>query len=422
MHHLGRSLLVGLLWLTCTALPAAAAETPIAVENLPPIPAVPPSNKPAKPIAESPAAAVPSAPIEVALPVTHTPVIAAGATEVIGAPLPMDLKRYQFLPLFTKGADATTMPLLWPLLTSQPLAASHALIQRAVIVVHDDQRAVGEALQRLQRLAGSTTTGDQARTMLVVPLFPVIADRATFQPLLTDATPHVAVWDAEAWWQGGATSLADNAQRAISSMSALDLLLLALADKQKYPTLQEIIIAGYGRGGDLVQRYALYGRAPEILATQKLTLRYVVAAAQSYVYLTDLRPGATAGSFATPKDTKICPEYQDYPYGLEQPNEYARQTAGNMARMAYVARDVTYLVSDSDSIPATDQQCGAAWQGKSVKERAVNYDAFLKNAFGDANKHRLLLMPSMGENPLTLLTSGCGASLLFADGECLRAK
>lgn len=358
---------------------------------------------------------------DIAPDVMNAPSPHGGATTLRAAPVQAELARYQFLPLFTKGAASDAIPLFWPLLSSQKLAASHGHVQRAVIVVHDATRDGAETLQQMQSLAGPTVTGDRAKTIIIAPIFPAKSDRNHFKPLLTDATPNVAAWEPEGWWQGAETNPDDNRNRHVSSMTAMDMLLLTLADTKNYPELQDIVIAGYGRGADFVHRYALYGRALDVIATQNLHPHFVVVGAQSYVYLTDARPGKVAGTFSTLKDKKMCPTYQDYPYGLEQPNDYTRLTAGNVARQNYAARKVTYLVGGNDNAAATDQACGAAVQGKSVKDRAVNFQAYLKSNFGDTPTHKLLIMPSAGEDALALLGDNCGASLLFSDGECLRA-
>ncbi len=354
--------------------------------------------------------------------VSNNATMMRGPVNLAPAPVPDDLKHYQFLPLFAKTAAPDSLPLLWPILSSRPLAANHSLITRAVIVIHDATRDSGDTLRQVMTVAGPGAVGVRANTLILAPLFPIKSDRAAFKPLLTDAIQHVAAWDIQGWWRGDDTVAADNQQRAVSSMAALDMLLLALADTKLYPELRSIVIAGYGRGADLVQRYALYGRAHDIIAQQHIGLHYLAVDPQSYAYLTEARPGKLAGVFTPPKDNKTCPGYQNYPYGLEAPNPYAGLTAGNVARQNYVERQMTYLVGDNDTGPAADQNCGAALQGKSVKERAVNFNAFLKSSFGETPKQQLLVMPGMGDDPLALLTSNCGASLLFSDGECLRAQ
>lgn len=353
--------------------------------------------------------------------ISSAPTIHGGAERVGGAPVAPDLRRFQFLPLPGKGADLAAMPLLWPVLASHPLEGDHSgLIRRIVIVVHDDNRDADETLRQAKILAGPSASGRLANTMIVAPLFSLVADRTRFKPMLTDGVKHVAAWKAADWWQGAETETADNDGRRVSSMTAMDLLLLVLTDKKRFPELRQLVVAGYGRGADFVHRYALFSRAQDVLSETSLKPHYVLFAPLSYVYLTDNRP-SRSGVFATPKDVKACPGWQDYPYGLEQPNSYTRLTAGNVARQNYISRQVTTLVGGED-IDVGDKNCAALLQGRDIKERAENYDAFMKNGFGEVPTQKLLLLPSVGNDPMALVTSSCGASLLFADGTCMRAQ
>ncbi len=353
--------------------------------------------------------------------ISSAPAVYGGAQQVTGAPVAPDLRRFQFLPLPSKGADLAAMPLLWPVLASQPLEGDHSgMIRRIVILVHDDHRDADETLRQAKILAGPGASGRLANTMIVAPLFSLLADRQRFKPMLTDGVKHVAAWSAADWWQGGETGAADNDGRRVSSMTAMDLLLLVLTDKRRFPELRQLVVAGYGRGADFVHRYALFSRAQDVLSETSLKPHYVLFAPLSYVYLTDNRPNGK-GAFGAPKDVKPCPGWQDYPYGLEQPNAYTRLTAGNVARQNYVSRQVTTLVGGED-YDVGDKNCAALLQGRNIKERAENFDAFLKNGFGEVPAQRLLLMPSVANDPMALMTSSCGASLLFADGSCLQAQ
>lgn len=359
---------------------------------------------------------------DVTAPVSNAPVFSTNARMVAAAPPDPELKRYQFLPLPSPGADMAAMPLLWPLLASKSLSGDQGMTRRAIILLHDGSRDAATLFDETMQLAGPVATGRDAQTLVIAPFFSAKSDRAILRPLLTDASNHMAAWDHDGWWQGALTPLADNGQRGVSSMAALDLLLLVLADKKLFPGLDQIIIAGYGRGGDLAQRYALFGRAHDVLAKQKLPLRTLVIAPQSYVYLSEARPSKQTGVFATPANAAACPTYQNYPYGLEQPNDYTRLKAANVARQDYVARDVTYLVGAEDKSAAVDQSCAATLQGRSVRERATNYAAYLKNLYGDALRQKLFIVPNIGGDAMALLRSSCGTSLLFTDGGCLGAE
>jgi hypothetical protein len=397
------------------ATPAVATPAPAPIPmrgynglalELPPPPLTSPTPMSPNPLAPQEPTPTPALPPLTAAPAA-SPLIEPAATPNTATTDP----DFQFLPLLPPKTALVATPLLWPLVATQALGGTHDRIQRVVIVLHDTDRGAAQFLRDTATLAGSVAVGANAQTLLIAPLFPSRADQVILRTRLAAASDHLALWDQAAWWQGGDSLTGDGMQPAagISSMTALDLLLMLLADKQLFPALNQIILAGYGRGGDLAQRYMLYGKAPDILAEQRLPLRSVVMAAQSYVYLTADRPEPTPTAAA-------CPNSQAYPYGLEQPNPYTQRLAGNVARQLFPSRDIVYVVSAKDTTPATDQTCAALRQGKSVKARATHYAAHLAASFGDTLRQRLVLPPNTTPDALSLLASPCGTSLLLADG------
>ena len=368
----------------------------------------------APPVVESPPAV--AAPPSVA--VEAPPVYAPPAAPIIAASGERPI--FQFLPLLPSAADLEASPALWPLLGSQNLGAPHDAVTRAVIIIHNADRDAEAGLTRLQKLAGAVASGPDARTLILAPLFPTGAELPAFKSALGAVARNLAVWSADNWAYGG-DSIVTEPQRPISSMLALDILLLYLADQKSFPSLRNVVIAGAGSGGDLVQRYALYGRAPDILAEQKLALRFVVAGAQSYAYMTEARPRADAAGFAPPSEAalKECAAYQDYPYGLEAPNTYAQQTSADSVRQNYPTRDVVYLYGAQDTQPALDQNCAAKLLGSSVKARAENYERYLQSLFPDARGQRFAALPGVNGGD-KIWGSTCGVSVLFADGDCVK--
>lgn len=355
----------------------------------------------------------------VPVPAAEAPPVQVPAAAPVAASMMTDQPKFQFLPLLSSATDADIAPALWPLLSSQDLSASHDAITRAVIIIHDGDRDAAAGLRRMQKLVGAIANGPAARTVIFAPLFPSESERPAFKSALGDAARNLAVWAPDGWAYGGDSQVVDP-QRPVSSMLALDVLLLYLADQKTFPSLRTIVIAGAGSGGDFVQRYALYGRAPDLLAEQKLTPRFVVAAAQSYAYLTETRPRSGAEGFAPPTEAAVqeCGGYQDYPYGPVAPNSYAQQTAANIVRQNYPQRDVVYLYGTQDTQPAQDQSCAAKLQGDSVKARATNYERYLQALFPDVLAQHFVALPGLGGSADKIWGSNCGISALFADGEC----
>jgi hypothetical protein len=382
---------------------------------------VTPNGQKTKPDAGVTAAAPPAALSAASIPIAEAPPVQTPSLPPEAEAATGDRPTFQFLPLLPSASDTDSAPALWPILSSQNLASSHVNITRAVIVIHDADRDAATGLNRMRKLVGSVASGPEARTIIFAPLFPTEAERPAFKTALGDAARNLAVWGSDAWAYGGETQVKES-QQSVSSMLALDVLLLYLADRQSFPSLRTIVVAGAGSGGDFVQRYALYGRAPDIIAEQKLTPRFVVAAAQSYAYLTEVRPKAGAEGFAPPSDKaqQECPSYQDYPYGLDAPNHYSQQTAASTAKQNYPTRDVVYLYGAQDTTAAHDQSCAAKLQGSSVKARAVSYDHYLHTLFSENLAQHFVALPGLGGSADKIWGSNCGLSVLFADGECIK--
>ncbi|MDD3183487.1 MAG: alpha/beta hydrolase, partial [Alphaproteobacteria bacterium] len=209
-------------------------------------------------------------------------------------------------------------------------------------------------------------------------------------------------------------------QRGSSSFTAMDILLLFLADHQRFPSLRQIVIVGHGEGGDFVQRYAALGQGPDVLEKEKLPVRFVVANPSSYLYLTHVRPADTGRRFINP-DFASCPKMDDYPYGIKKLPAYAKRIGGNAVRMRYPQRDVVYLVGDkivSDNF--INRSCEALAQGPNRTSRTQSFGAYISQSFGEAAErtHQFVTVRGAGYDPVALYGSSCGMTSLFGDGRC----
>ena len=138
-------------------------------------------------------------------------------------------------------------------------------------------------------------------------------------------------------------------RRKASAPSPLSICLLAyLGDKQFFPNLKTITIAGSGAGGDFVLRYAAAGQAPDLLDPQGLK----VAIRRRQCFVLSLFHADAAAWRASPASAcrapRKCPTYDSYKYGLDDLNDYARRTGANEIRLRYVARHVTYLIGEQN--------------------------------------------------------------------------
>lgn len=321
----------------------------------------------------------------------------------------------QFIPILPLGFGGKAAPQLLPVASSMALDDDHTQVTRVIVFIHDMTRGAADGIATLMTLSGS----EGAPTLIIAPQFPLDVDIVRFAKFLPDSGRQVARWRIEDGWQWGGESLLESRQRGVSSYTALDILLLYLSDRERFPMLKKIVLAGHGQGGDFVQRYAAVGKAPSVLKKEGLSLSFIAANPSSYLYLTASRPMPERGRFAAP-DSTACPDVNNYPYGLAALSSYAKSAGANAIRLNYPEQQVVYLVGDKILIDHyLDQSCAAMAQGADRTTRGKNYGQYLSKSFGDtALSHTMRLVPNAGYDPVSLFGSSCGMATLFGDGGC----
>jgi hypothetical protein len=329
----------------------------------------------------------------------------AGATDAIPATT--------YFPVLPFDALAESAPQLVPVAANHGMDGRHPDITQAIIVIHDETRDANTALASLSALAGSAN----GTTLILAPQFLLDSDIFRFSDHLPEKGRAFARWQMAGWAQGD-DALAVPGHKAISSFTVVDLLLMYLADRDSFPNLKSVTLAGYGAGGNFVQRYAAFGIAADVMARQDIDLRYVVAGASSYLYLTAARPLGGRKGFGRP-DLAACPAANDYPYGLDKLNPYARRVGGNAAKTDYALRLITYINAPAaDLLPATD--CAVLIQGTDRAARAANYRLYLQSLYGDVavRTQTFSVAQNTSNDAVGLFGSVCGMAMLFGDGIC----
>lgn len=253
-------------------------------------------------------------------------------------------------------------------------------------------------------------------------------------------------------WGGNSTS---ELPFSISTFSVLDEILLTLADINRYPNLQRIVLAGHSAGGQIIQRYALFstigtGGVQSSSLRSDLSISYYVANPSSTTYLDDRRPVTTSVS---DRDCQFCvnttidsqvwnfevpdgnsaaaaclDSYNQYGYGLDGLlPDYPASTTVAAARTQYALRDVVYMSGESDvcDVPymtensctecivddgGLDTSCGAYAQGWCRMARLHAFSQYVNGVYYEGKDvHGFLSVPHVGH-------SGCGMfqSAVFA--------
>ncbi|MGE3622499.1 MAG: hypothetical protein AB7H77_01315 [Bdellovibrionales bacterium] len=331
------------------------------------------------------------------------------------APEAAALPAATYFPILPYEAGDETPPQLLPVASNHPLEGAHPGIARAVIVIHDETRNAAGALGLITTLAGRSNP----ETLVLAPQFLLATDIARFAGHLPDEGRNIARWGLGGWEDGG-DSINPAQKRGISSFTAIDLLLIYLAQKSFFPDLQTITVTGHGAGGDFVLRYAAAGQAPDILETQNIPVRFVPANPSSYLYFTAARPVAGKPNFAPPR-AEACPGYNAWKYGISNLNAYARRRGGSAIRLDYPMRRVTYLAGKqaTGGLRETDNSCAALLQGSDRLARAQNYARYIETIFGEdaARRQFFAVITEAGFDAGEVYASSCGASVLFGAGE-----
>ncbi len=277
-------------------------------------------------------------------------------------------------------------------------------ITRAVILLHGKGRDVDGYYKGLQRAAGEAGAAS-AHSILIAPQF--LNDH--------DIQDHglgkqVVRWRTGAWEAGGPAL----GPAPASAYDVLDAMLQHLADKTLFPNLKDIVLAGHSGGGQTVQRYAIVGKVPALVAAQGIHLRFVIANPSSYLYLSDDRPAQHRG----------CGGWDRWKYGVRDAPEYVKLTATHTwAQMEadFAAADVIYLMGDEDTDPHQkdlDVSCAGEAEGPTRMARATSYYAYLKARHAGAWGQRLWLVNGVGHSGPKMVESPCGVKALFATGSC----
>lgn len=282
---------------------------------------------------------------------------------------------------------------------SRPLGAAYPEVSRLLVVVHGALRNAADYLGHAERAAELARAS--AHTISVAPQFLADVD-------LGPGVPEQGLfWDVDGW-KGGQRALGP---AAVSSFSAMDFLVRHLVREtwpkaHPVPAERVVVIAGNSAGGQFVNRYAIVGKEPEMLARDGIHVRFIIANPSSYLYFSPERPKAVAE--ATNR----------WRYGFDEPPEYVDKSPGQYLA-EYLGRDVSVVLGAEDRDPAAlllEISPPAMAQGANRLERGVYYHEHIREMAREADlpsRHRLVRLPGVGHDAADVLTSPQALDLMF---------
>jgi pimeloyl-ACP methyl ester carboxylesterase len=229
-------------------------------------------------------------------------------------------------------------------------------------------------------------------------------------------------------WRSGGVAIGGN---QLSSFDFMDEILRRLAQKEFFPNLRTIVVAGHSAGGQFVTRYEMLNQVHDKLGVQ---VSYVVANPSSYAYVDSLRPTASAvaptpsgtvqgpSAAASPNpppafvafaDAKNCTGYDVWPYGLKARIGYASALSDEQITKQLVTRSVTYLLGEADVLPlgVFDTSCPAMAQGPTRLGRGLAFRRYVNESLHA--HHNLIVVPFCSHSQRCMFTSDVALPLIF---------
>ncbi len=311
---------------------------------------------------------------------------------------------------------------------SYPLDQRNERIVRALVMVHGGLRLAAD--QFTNELAAAFLAGALDDTVLLAPRFAsnTSAPSATGAAACLDVlAPREANWICEDSradsWRNGSPAIG-NAE--VTSFDFADEIVRRLADRNVFPNLKHIVIAGHSGGGQYTLRYAMANRVHDAAG---VPISYVVSNPDALIYLDELRPTpaaypATAAgprflppspveTFAPFADSRNCTTFNNWQYGLQNRAGYTAALADEQLKRQLASRPVTYLLGGADIVPfgGFDDSCPAMAQGPTRLARGLAYAKYMNERHGA--RHRAVVVEACGHDDRCMFTSNPALPLLF---------
>ncbi|MFZ3266002.1 MAG: hypothetical protein WA172_18500 [Terriglobales bacterium] len=299
-----------------------------------------------------------------------------------------------------------------PFIISVDWSKPQPKITRAVIIFHGKGRDA-EGYYRTAMEAAEDAGSAARETVFVAPQF------LDEEDIGARRVPEEVLRWHRTDWESGAPAVAPI---PVSSYEIVDALLTRLTDTSFFPNLKIVVLAGHSGGGQLLQRYAVVGRAAAAIVKSGIRLRFVIANPSSYVYFSDERPAASG--MLAPFKGDGCRDFNRWKYGIIDAPTYMKLDATNtwaQLEASYAQRDVIYLLGTADTDPHEkdlDVSCGGEAQGSTRFARGQAYYAYLHNRNRAGWNQRMWFVPGVAHSAHKMFTSTCGVNALFDAGRC----
>lgn len=258
-------------------------------------------------------------------------------------------------------------------------------LEQVVLVMHGINRNAGEYFSWMN----SSVSGEGAlgRTLVIAPRF-VVEDEAESGNYFWERTG----------WRDGANSVNEV---SISSFAIIDQLLEPLANTNKFPNLNRVLITGHSSGGLFTHVYAAANVAQQ--ENPGWNWQYLPSNSQYYYYPDGRRLQENSENLYTPSN---CSGYNFWPLGFRITPEYVSQLERETVNRQFLERNITYLLGNGNQPDPTlnTEDCSATLLGSTRFQRGVNMFNYLMEAYPNAN-HQFLEVDGIGHDGEGIFTS-----------------
>lgn len=295
------------------------------------------------------------------------------------------------------GTDARSL-----LYRTYALDTRNENITRAFIMIHGAGRDADNYFRTA--VAAAFLAGALEDTIVVSPRFASNDGRGCRDTLAANEVSWSCSGDS---WRSGGTALNND---RLTSYDFTDEILRKLSQRDVFPKLKAIVVAGHSAGGQYVTRYDMANHLHDTLG---IPITYVVSNPSSYAYLDPTRPNADGSEFRPFADARNCTTYDRWPYGLHNRTGYASKVSDDQLKKQLAARPVTYLLGEIDILPlgGFDSSCPAMAQGPTRLARGQAYAKYVNQKHGA--HHKLTVVPLCGHNARCMFTSEAALPIIF---------
>ena len=308
---------------------------------------------------------------------------------------------YAAQPCTSSCRDTITLSNGWKVFywSNYPLTTNNSTVERAIVVIHGLDRNADDYFGYI--VSPAQQEGELERTIIIAPRF----------PNNTDTVLEGYLYWRSYFWRYGDRSVNGG---GISSFDVMDDIARRLGNQDVFPNLREVVLTGHSSGGWFSSRWASGSAVPDSLS--HLAFHFIPANSGSYLYFNGYWPrldNSAMDSFYIPNTS--C-AYNNYPYGLNNKNNYMSRTSNATLSSRYRERRVTYLLGDADTqrTQGFDASCAADFQGWNRILRGKWFFNYME-AFFPTDNHDLVIVPGVAHSGRDMYNSAAGRQLLFRD-------